>query len=881
VLVVLLNCFSNQYQQTDPQLVERLIVFVHRLLQHQSGLCLESASSVLKKRDLSCNSKQFSDLLEIVVCHKHNVAILRYALSILCEMLATRDKQINLLTVTKQHPDLWITLLKTYEGDKDIIAYALQLVEVSLDLFIDTFTAFPGCTIMFEQLITWSSTSVDIDANLMGAISRVLCKLSMCSHKLIMKLERPVDCFIRMIRAFDRTVSQQNQEVCANFFHIVKLMLLDLQEKDILSDCRDVVTDLVRSIQHWLATMTMLDTERVLDVCNVMDHMAVFIDDMHALELYTALVQLIRGQYKQSCIMTAVSDTMHNIAMQHQMTEHFLQHMDCISDLMECLQYHKHNTAVVTSITRLLYLLTPHRGLTVCISSIPNQIALMLDALRRHLKSDAVVSNICGVVCGLIEYFKIGAESMTFQNEFAVLRDDTADLLELLTKAYSENPTVFKSIQSLQESWTSLFDNESKSHQSSSITTNSSVSQFLLPKPVEAHILITKEDVATLTAPKLISSADIEVTAPIDMDMFKGRWKCTLVILKLAPLSSGNAATDRNAKKAWLQEYENLNTLRHPRIVSLLGCCVDISTTNSDAVLSKDATLSSSALILEYMANGNLRTLLNVEHASLTVLERVQIAVDVSEGMRFLHECNLFHRDLKSIYVLLDDNKRAKLTGFGPGVSGWSDSASTIEDITPNSVKAESKEDQQLRMHADITAFGAILWELVTGKSTWSTSAARGKQKQKQGHHHKLKLTEQECKQYPAGFATIWSKCMASSNFAEKANVGVIFPNFAEIHAALRTVLEDETKRMREREKLVPDGFLCPITQDVMKDPVMLIDGHSYERKSIMDWLKRHKRSPLTNEELPMQSDGSGMPLILDNYALKSSIESLLTSKPM
>jgi hypothetical protein len=66
-----------------------------------------------------------------------------------------------------------------------------------------------------------------------------------------------------------------------------------------------------------------------------------------------------------------------------------------------------------------------------------------------------------------------------------------------------------------------------------------------------------------------------------------------------------------------------------------------------------------------------------------------------------------------------------------------------------------------------------------------------------------------------------------------------------------------------------------------MKDPVMLLDGHSYERKSIMDWLKRCKRSPLTNEELPVQSDGSGMPLMLDNYALKSSIESFLSPKSM
>ena len=55
----------------------------------------------------------------------------------------------------------------------------------------------------------------------------------------------------------------------------------------------------------------------------------------------------------------------------------------------------------------------------------------------------------------------------------------------------------------------------------------------------------------------------------------------------------------------------------------------------------------------------------------------------------------------------------------------------------------------------------------------------------------------------------------------------------------------------------------------------MLLDGHSYERKAILDWLKRSHRSPLTNEELPVvgHQGSGGIPLILDNYALKAVIE--------
>ena len=70
---------------------------------------------------------------------------------------------------------------------------------------------------------------------------------------------------------------------------------------------------------------------------------------------------------------------------------------------------------------------------------------------------------------------------------------------------------------------------------------------------------------------------------------------------------------------------------------------------------------------------------------------------------------------------------------------------------------------------------------------------------------------------------------------------------------------------------MISDRFICPITQD---EPVMLMDGHSYERKAIEDWLTRSGRSPLTNELL------SDRTTLIENYALKSSIESFMKHNP-
>jgi hypothetical protein len=49
----------------------------------------------------------------------------------------------------------------------------------------------------------------------------------------------------------------------------------------------------------------------------------------------------------------------------------------------------------------------------------------------------------------------------------------------------------------------------------------------------------------------------------------------------------------------------------------------------------------------------------------------------------------------------------------------------------------------------------------------------------------------------------------------------------------------------------VPVSFLCPITQAVMVDPVMLVEtGMTYERGSIQQWLARRRTDPSTNVRL-------------------------------
>ena len=69
------------------------------------------------------------------------------------------------------------------------------------------------------------------------------------------------------------------------------------------------------------------------------------------------------------------------------------------------------------------------------------------------------------------------------------------------------------------------------------------------------------------------------------------------------------------------------------------------------------------------------------------------------------------------------------------------------------------------------------------------------------------------------------------------------------------------------------DSFICPITKAVMVDPVVDIDGNSYERSAIEQWLNLHGTSPITRNPLCAAD-------LFPNRALKDAIHNAYHNKP-
>lgn len=148
-------------------------------------------------------------------------------------------------------------------------------------------------------------------------------------------------------------------------------------------------------------------------------------------------------------------------------------------------------------------------------------------------------------------------------------------------------------------------------------------------------------------------------------------------------------------------EFHYTRTLpKHERLVDLHGSVIDHTYGGGSSI----AVL----LIMERLH----RDLYTGLKAGLSLRERLQIALDVVEGIRFLHSQGLLHRDIKLKNVLLDKQNRAKITDLGFCKPEAMMSGSIVG--TPIHMAPElftGKYDNSV----DVYAFGILFWYLCTG----------------------------------------------------------------------------------------------------------------------------------------------------------------------
>ncbi|KAL5072229.1 hypothetical protein RYX36_023116 [Vicia faba] len=118
-------------------------------------------------------------------------------------------------------------------------------------------------------------------------------------------------------------------------------------------------------------------------------------------------------------------------------------------------------------------------------------------------------------------------------------------------------------------------------------------------------------------------------------DLYKGTYINQDVAIKVFK----NGSLNGNTQREFSQEIFILSKIQHENVIKFIGAC----------------TKPNFHLVTEYMSGGNMYDFLHIQKTVLTLPSLLKVAIDVSQGVNYLHQNNIIHRDLKTANLLMDE----------------------------------------------------------------------------------------------------------------------------------------------------------------------------------------------------------------------------------
>lgn len=219
-------------------------------------------------------------------------------------------------------------------------------------------------------------------------------------------------------------------------------------------------------------------------------------------------------------------------------------------------------------------------------------------------------------------------------------------------------------------------------------------------------------------------TADLIVREPLDYGGFGEVYLCYHVTLGQVVLKTMYTGLLRNEdrKRSLLEEGNIMASLNHERVVKLLG------------VIMEDRECS---LVMELLPRGNLLVML--ETVSVPVSVKGRIILEILEGMVYLTERNILHKDIKPENILVDKDFHIKIADLGlatcqtwskltkeesrrksqMGRSCGARGAGTLSYMAPEhleSIHAISTEK------SDVYSFAIVVWVILTGQEPYTNA---------------------------------------------------------------------------------------------------------------------------------------------------------------